>query len=453
MYRKLCQGTGTGTRTLTLRSLYCVLAPYERTTSHLPVCCALHIGRYPLVPTYYRLRHQMIRIFARSQATGKSHAVDISGNTTVADLKQDLKAKLGVGDGSLFNIEWEGSVLGDKDVLAALGMVADDDVHVVPSEKAEALEALREVGTKVSEGAMEAAVACENGLHIFTLLCKAGVVPSHVVFGLVCNKGSLDLLKVTCEYMPSPVPPAIAEAALRTNVEFVTYMMKHVTFSDKHDETLLHMAVTRNAPCDIIECLLKYCDPNACELSGNTPLHYAAMFYYTPIAEILLGHPRIRVSPKTDDQTTPMHYAAMGRLGTPIVKLLAERGADMNVTEIRGWTPLHCASFNNVPATVKLLLSQGADICAKTFQGELPLHLAAGNGCREIIDLLMAEGADINATDNKGRTALHHAALKFHPYTMTYLETTYNADPTLTDVADKTAQQSIPKTYMRPTRT
>ncbi|KAK4069153.1 hypothetical protein Trihar35433_5732 [Trichoderma harzianum] len=60
-------------------------------------------------------------------------------------------------------------------------------------------------------------------------------------------------------------------------------------------------------------------------------------------------------------------------------------------------------------AIVKLLLDKGADINATGHFGMTPLHIAAEHGQEAIMKLLLDKGADIDATDNASWTPLHYA--------------------------------------------
>lgn len=94
---------------------------------------------------------------------------------------------------------------------------------------------------------------------------------------------------------------------------------------------------------------------------------------------------------------TPLHWAA-SRNNVKIAKALIDSGADLKGRTGQGWTPLHAAIFPGDLAVTELLIGQGADVNAKGDQGETPLHLAALNGLKEKAAFLIANGADINAT-------------------------------------------------------
>ena len=97
-----------------------------------------------------------------------------------------------------------------------------------------------------------------------------------------------------------------------------------------------------------------------------------------------------------------------------IVKLLLERGADVNSNNVIGVTPLHLAvTFNNVELA-RLLLENGADIDRKdNYYSMTPLMSAAQSVGRyddpAIVELLLDKGANISIKDKKGDTALKYA--------------------------------------------
>jgi ankyrin repeat protein len=71
------------------------------------------------------------------------------------------------------------------------------------------------------------------------------------------------------------------------------------------------------------------------------------------------------------------------------VKLLLEKGADVNAVDYRGYTPLMQAAYCDEASSelIRLLLAKGASVNA-TGEGETPLSLAVKRGETEITRLL-----------------------------------------------------------------
>lgn len=70
------------------------------------------------------------------------------------------------------------------------------------------------------------------------------------------------------------------------------------------------------------------------------------------------------------------------------VSALLEAGADVNLTDRDGWTPLHSCAHYNLPRIVPLLLKAGADLRLRDNQGSTPADIATAHGHTEIVHLL-----------------------------------------------------------------
>ena len=102
---------------------------------------------------------------------------------------------------------------------------------------------------------------------------------------------------------------------------------------------------------------------------------------------------------------TALHEAAAyGR--AEVVDFLIRAGADVEVVDTEGVTPLHCAARGHANV-VSMLLRAGADIDARDARGTRPLHWAVANSyteMTEVVELLVRSGADVSARDAQGRT-------------------------------------------------
>lgn len=97
-----------------------------------------------------------------------------------------------------------------------------------------------------------------------------------------------------------------------------------------------------------------------------------------------------------------------------VVKLLLNNGADPNVEDESGVTPLIRAVILGIqdarPMLDKLeiinyLIESGSSIDAQTQNGKTALMYATGNSRIEIVDLLISSGASITIKDNRGKQA------------------------------------------------
>ena len=79
-------------------------------------------------------------------------------------------------------------------------------------------------------------------------------------------------------------------------------------------------------------------------------------------------------------------------------------------------------SNNNAQRTVWVLLENGADPNMKNGKGETPLMAAAVRGNEDIVKLLLEKGADAKARDNDGETAVDKARRKHHSEIVKLLE-------------------------------
>ena len=111
--------------------------------------------------------------------------------------------------------------------------------------------------------------------------------------------------------------------------------------------------------------------------------------------------------------TTPLMLAmkAMGEHTAPLAfgDWLIGQGADVNMPDGFGHTPLFVAAEYRLVPTAEALLEDGADANAVTPEGMNALHPAAALGDEEMVSLLLAWGADPEQRDHSGRLPRDYA--------------------------------------------
>lgn len=94
---------------------------------------------------------------------------------------------------------------------------------------------------------------------------------------------------------------------------------------------------------------------------------------------------------------TPLHFAAISNVDTDVCKRLLENGANINAKGTRGWTPLHYAVFINPKTNVmKYLIAQGANIKAEDSNGKTPLDCAFTKEKKDILLEALGENEKID---------------------------------------------------------
>lgn len=93
------------------------------------------------------------------------------------------------------------------------------------------------------------------------------------------------------------------------------------------------------------------------------------------------------------------------------MQFLIYKGADVNVRNDKGVTPLATAVNLGFPEGVELLIGRGARVNDPDSAGETPLIAAVHQRNLEVVRLLLKAGADPRRADSSGRTAQDYAQL------------------------------------------
>ena len=131
---------------------------------------------------------------------------------------------------------------------------------------------------------------------------------------------------------------------------------------------------------------------------GHTPFVYALSKGQTSIIIYLLSKDidlNFNIVSYLGSQTFPLHIVAQeGHV--EVVKLLLEKGANIEAINNQGFTSLWIAAYKGHTEIVKVLIAAGANIEAIDDEGYTPLEVAARNGHVEVVKLLLEKGAKVD---------------------------------------------------------
>ena len=117
---------------------------------------------------------------------------------------------------------------------------------------------------------------------------------------------------------------------------------------------------------------------------GFGVLGLAVYFGRVETAKMLLeagAHPD--TSSANEFKVRPIHSATAHReagVSLELVRTLLESGADPNVAQAGGWTPLHAVAAHGREEIAKLLVESGASLQARSEDGRTPLEMAQAKG-------------------------------------------------------------------------
>ena len=129
--------------------------------------------------------------------------------------------------------------------------------------------------------------------------------------------------------------------------------------------------------------------------------------------EKLLGKPGSTLINSRDlsNGRTALHITAARRDIVWLV-FLANKGANPNIADNRGVTPLMLASQLGFFEGVEALITAGARVDEPNEAGETPLITAVHRRDTQMMRVLLQAGADPDRSDNSGRSAREYATLE-----------------------------------------
>jgi ankyrin repeat protein len=121
---------------------------------------------------------------------------------------------------------------------------------------------------------------------------------------------------------------------------------------------------------------------------GFQPLHLAAFFAHADVVDVLLSRGAdVDAVAQNASRVRPLHSAVAGR-NAAVARRLIEGGADPNVQQHGGWTPLQAAAQHGDGELVQYFLDHGADPSSRSNDGKTAADLAESAGHAAIATML-----------------------------------------------------------------
>ncbi|XP_042049624.1 ankyrin-3-like [Salvia splendens] len=152
---------------------------------------------------------------------------------------------------------------------------------------------------------------------------------------------------------------------------------------------LNQLRVIRNKVDDIIE-YQKICDEYSDFATGRNALHYAVEIGHFEICKFLIKTVQVYIDASTYKGSSPLSEAVKGE-HVKIVKFLINQGADVSLSDVEGFTPVHYAVLKDNMEVMELLKVGSVKPAASA--GGSPLQIAVSRGNVQAVKYLLSHGA------------------------------------------------------------
>ncbi len=188
----------------------------------------------------------------------------------------------------------------------------------------------------------------------------------------------------------------------------------------------------RAGACDapgIPELLERGANPDWIGPGGRTSLEIAVDHRCVEVVRVLLKA-GANPDPRSSDYSGPLYQAILLHPKSGLAELLLQYGADPNgVVTPSGETPLYPAIRHRDLALVRLLIERGANVNHQGRTGQTPLMTAVMVDNAIIARLLLERGADLNLETIHGSSATRLALSPGNSPQIAHVLLDYGADP------------------------
>ena len=263
----------------------------------------------------------------------------------------------------------------------------------------------------IANGANTEVTFGHNGVTGLMVACKIGREAEEIAMTLLisgANPNSRDLKGYT--------PLMYAALSWSGSGRIIDYLVKYgadVNVVNKLKETALHMAVASSLNGDVITRIATQLgDVNGTDILGRTALFILCSLGEAAdckMVDMLLGlKADVVIVKTTKNGWTPLMAACNSGCNENVLKMLVEKGSNVNATNYLGFTPLMLTCKEAQPEQVKLLIDNGADLNMANKMGKTALSIhCSGNRRRsrrkdplKVAKLLIENGANVNVSSD-----------------------------------------------------
>lgn len=185
-------------------------------------------------------------------------------------------------------------------------------------------------------------------------------------------------------------------------VQFLVDAGSDVKAVDEGERTALYTACFWSMPVDLVQVLLKegkifwpYTTARGCRKK------------YFDLVQLLCSF-KSDVNARDYVQQTPLHYALKQTSSETFRFLVIDMAADLNAKDSNVKTPLFLAHNTE---TMRILLEEGANVEIRNSSGATPLVHWASECRLDLVQELIEAGADVTAMDSRSKTAIDRARM------------------------------------------
>ncbi|KAK3596502.1 hypothetical protein CHS0354_007409 [Potamilus streckersoni] len=288
-------------------------------------------------------------------------------------------------------------------------------------------------------GLLHLLVLCDQNLALTQMLIQSGYSDVNAYTAIfkfsplyfAVSKGAKNVVRLLLHHNADvnhivnkvPNSTALHKAIATENEDIVEMLLQtkdiNVNLRSKNDDTALNLAVTMDK--FVLHLLEAGALPKLAGPHGHTCLMYAAVHRNADTSKLLITY-GADVNAKNDQSETAILYAIF-RDDLNLVKILLEAGTDPNTLQSTDEknSILLLTAYDGQYDFMKTIIDHGADVNLENSMGYTPMHISAWNGYLDCVKLLLEHGAKHDNPTKDKNTPLALACHGNHPNVVEFL--------------------------------